>query len=273
LSEGYSLREVTRLLGLSRSIICGLIAAGFVTPARGARGEYRFTFHDLVLLRAAQGLAQARLSSARILRSLRRLKAQLPAEVPLAGLRIEAVGDAVVVSSGATQWQPDDGQYVFRFQVGAPAAEVAVIAPARAAPAQSDDACFDEGLRLEKDDADAATRAYRAALDLNPRHREASINLGRLLHAMGRHAQAEAHYREAIASCGPDEILLFNLGVLLEDMHRPDEATVAYRSALEQAPEFADAHYNLALLCQRQGRAQEALRHLSAYRRLTTRRK
>ena len=41
-----------------------------------------------------------------------------------------------------------------------------------------------------------------------------------------------------------------------------------YRAALARAPDMADAHYNLALLCEAQGRRQEALRHLNAYRKL-----
>jgi hypothetical protein len=53
IEAGYSLSEVSKLLGLSRSIVTGLIDAGFVSPARGRRKEYRFTFQDLVMLRAA----------------------------------------------------------------------------------------------------------------------------------------------------------------------------------------------------------------------------
>ena len=114
MTEGYSLREVGKLLGLSRSILGRLIDAGFVSPTRGRRHEYRFSFRDLVLLRAAQGLTEAKIPSSRILRSLRRLRSQLPQQVPLDGLRIEAVGDDVVVSEGQKQWRPDDGQYVHR---------------------------------------------------------------------------------------------------------------------------------------------------------------
>jgi hypothetical protein len=61
-SAGYSLRDVGKLLGLPR-YICGPIDAGFVSPSRGRRREYQFSFQDLVVLRAAaeavyrQGLA------------------------------------------------------------------------------------------------------------------------------------------------------------------------------------------------------------------------
>src|SRR4030095_10233429 len=124
---GYSLSEVGKLLGLSRSIVTGLIDAGFVSPARGRRKEYRFTFQDLVMLRAARSLTAAGLSTTRILRSLRRWKPQLPDKIPLAGLRIEALGDAVVVSEGNRQWQPEDGQYVLGFTVAPSAGGVSII--------------------------------------------------------------------------------------------------------------------------------------------------
>ena len=43
----------------------------------------------------------------------------------------------------------------------------------------------------------------------------------------------------------------------------------AYRAALVEAPDLRDAHYNLALLCEAAGLKQEAIRHLSAYRKLS----
>ena len=45
MTEGYSLREVGKLLGLSRSILSRLIDAGFVSPTRGSRREYRFSWY------------------------------------------------------------------------------------------------------------------------------------------------------------------------------------------------------------------------------------
>jgi len=44
-----------------------------------------------------------------------------------------------------------------------------------------------------------------------------------------------------------------------------------YREALVEAPELREAHYNLALLCEAAGQKQEAIRHLSAYRKLSKR--
>jgi tetratricopeptide (TPR) repeat protein len=270
-SEGYSLRDVERLLGLSRSVVAGMIEAGFVAPGRGKRREYRFSFQDLVVLRAASALAAASIPRGRILRSLRRLRAQLPVEAPLAGLRIEAVGDAVVVTEGDAQWQPDSGQYVLQFQVAARRGGVAFLdasSPASPSAAQ----WFERALALESSKPDAACEAYRRAIAADPRHRDAYVNLGRLLHERGLLEQADALYREGLARCGADATLEFNRGVLLEDMRRPAEAAACYRSALAAAPDLADAHHNLARLCVSAGLQQEALRHWSAYRKLTRRR-
>jgi tetratricopeptide (TPR) repeat protein len=249
-------------------MVSGLIEAGFVTPARGPRREYRFSFHDLVLLRAAQGLSEARLPAAKILLSLRRLRTQLPSQLPLAGLRIEAVGDAVVVTEGQAQWQPDDGQYVLRFQVESPQGKITFFDVDKTPAADSDDELFATATSLEDVDAEAACAAYRETLRVNPRHVAAHTNLGRLLHQLGRLAEAETVYRDGLAQCSADGTLLFNLAVLTEDLKRQHEAAELYRAALRVAPDLADAHFNLALLCDAQGLRQEAVRHLSAFRKL-----
>jgi tetratricopeptide (TPR) repeat protein len=100
-------------------------------------------------------------------------------------------------------------------------------------------------------------------------HAGAYTNLGRLLHACQQHVNAEAVYREGLAHCGQDATLLFNLAILLEDARRLREAADLYRAALAAAPDLPEAHYNLALLCEAAGLKQEAIRHLSAYRKLS----
>ena len=98
--QSYSVRDVERVLRLSRSTIRGLIDVGFVKPTRGPRREYRFSFQDLIVLRAARALIQAKVSRRRIRRSLEDLRKHLPETMPLSGLSICAVGDRVVVRDG-----------------------------------------------------------------------------------------------------------------------------------------------------------------------------
>jgi hypothetical protein len=271
-AEGYSLRDVDRLLGLSRSVVNGFIDAGFVAPARGARREYRFTFQDLVVLRAAQALVEADIPTARILKSLRKLRAMLPATMPLAGLRIEAVGDSIVVSEGATRWRPDDGQYVLQLDVPVEGGRLVVIAPepAKLAPQQVD--WFERGLAQEAAAPETACDAYRRAIDADPAHRDAYVNLGRLLHERGKLSEAAMVYAQALSRFGPDPTLAYNLGVVYEDAGDSAAAIERYRQAVYASPDFADAHFNLARLFEAAGQQREALRHWSAFRKLTNHR-
>src|SRR3954464_3571775 len=112
----YGVREVQKLLRLPRSTIRALIDAGFVSPARGPRKAWRFSFQDLIVLRTAQSLVTAKVSPKRITRSVRELRRHLPAAMPLSGLSICAVADRVVVREGTSRWQADSGQYLLAFE-------------------------------------------------------------------------------------------------------------------------------------------------------------
>src|SRR5687767_7109642 len=103
----YSVQDVERVLGLSRSTIRGLVNAGFVAPTRGKKRELRFSFQDLIVLRAARVLIDANVPRKRINRSLQELRKHIPQSLPLSGLSICAVGDRVVVREGAAHWQAD----------------------------------------------------------------------------------------------------------------------------------------------------------------------
>lgn len=275
--DSYGVREVERLLGLSRSTILRLVAGGFVTPARGPRRAYRFSFQDLIVLKTARALALASIPGRRIGRSLRALRAQLPATVPLSGLKISAVGEQVAVRVGERRWQADSGQYLLALDVSFSKGVLRIIerAAATRGPALSAERrtkarrWFERGQELELVDDNAAVAAYERSLALDPRLTPARINLGLLHHAAGRYSAAEAIYRAGLG-CGrrPDPTLLFNLAVLHEDRGRARAAEQCYLEALEVDPEFADAHFNLARLCELGGEPQRALRHLAAYLRL-----
>lgn len=266
----YGTRDVARMLGLSETQVRSYVRAGLLEVERGPRNAYRFTFQDLVLLRAARGLIEARVPPLRVIRALRRLKAQLPADRNLSELRIRVEGDDVLVSDGAAAWNPESGQLHLDFSVAELAAEVAPLhASVRpAAPAVTADDWFERGVEMELISADDAVTAYERALELNPRHADAHVNLGRLLHEARRLAQAELHYRAALAA-GPHATAAYNLGIVLEDRRRPREALTAYLRALDADARMADAHYNLSRLYEQLGDEAAALRHLRAYRSLT----
>lgn len=272
---GYTTEEVSRLLGLSPAQIRSYTRAGFLSPARSRRGDLRFTFQDLVLLRAAKGLMAARIPAAKIRGSLRRLKQQLPRGRALSELRITAEGHRIVARDGAVTWHPDSGQLVLDFNVASLAQRAAPLARRQAAAARQvedefdAEQWFDLGLELEVSAPEEARDAYRRSLELDPHHADAHVNLGRLLLETGRAGDAEAHYRAVLGDDPGHTTALFNLGIALEDQRRPQDAIKAYEQAILADRRLADAYFNLARLYEQAGKRAAALRNLSKYRLLT----
>ena len=293
----YGVREVEKLLRLPRSTIRTFIEAGFVSPSRGPRNAWRFSFQDLIVLRTAQALAAANVPSKRITRSVKELRRHLPDSMPLSGLSICAVADRVVVKEGSSRWQADSGQYLLAFEGDPADGSLSVVDRATRDPeatggaadarpsgggtrttrsvVESADASrsaaeewFMSGISLEAQNPEAAVQAYERAVAADPALIDAHINLGLLLHQAGRLAQAERVYRDAVKTNGNDPVLLYNLGVLLEDMNRKSEALEAYETALRGNPGLADCHYNVALLCEELKKPKDAIRHMAQYRRL-----
>lgn len=235
--QGYGIRDVERLLRLSRSTIRALIRARLVAPLRGARNAFVFSFQDLVAFRTAQALLKARVPQRRIARAMREMR------------RVA-----------------DSGQFAFDFGSEPKRAAFKVTAPPPEVPGADD--WFESALALEDQDIAEAVKAYGRALGADPRHLDARINLGWLLHEVGMLKEAEKIYRTAPKEAFGDALLQYNLAVLLEDLKRPREALAAYEAAVAADPALADGHYNLALLHEQLGHAQDALRHMAQYRRL-----
>jgi tetratricopeptide (TPR) repeat protein len=269
-NAGFTAREVAGLIGLSVGQVRAYVKDGVVTPKKGPGGEARFALPDVVLLRTAKGLAD-HIPPARLRKALKRLKEQLPPGRPLSAVRIVVQGEDVVVRDGDTAWKLDSGQRVLDFEVSELAPKVAPLVRKAARQAhqvpddlQADD-WFELGYELELNEPDQARDAYRRALELNPDHVPARVNLGRLLHERKQVKLAEVHYRLALAGEPDNTTALFNLGVALEDLGRLDEAAQTYESTVRCEPKHADAHFNLARLYERQGKKAAAIRHLKAY--------
>ena len=272
--SAYTSREVAKLLGLPVGRVRGFVRSGFLAPERGRRGELRFSFPDLVLLRAAKELVDQAIAPRRVRAALRKLRAELPIGRPLSALSISAEGGRVVVRDGRRRWNPESGQQLFSFEVAELAEKVAPLAERRVAEARvastrlrAED-WYELGCELESSRPEEARDAYRRVIELDPAHAAAHTNLGRLLHEAGEVEAAEAHYRQALVAEPNDVTASFNLAVALEDQDRIDDAIAAYQRVLAVDGSYADAHYNLARLYERQGRGVVAVRHLRAYRRL-----
>jgi tetratricopeptide (TPR) repeat protein len=267
----YSVREVSAMLGLSPTQIRSYASKGFLHPEKGEKGELRFGFHDLVILRTAGELTAARIPQRKVRRALERLREQLPDGRSITGVRITAEGDSVVVRDGEAVWNPESGQSLFDFSVADLAAKAAPIVHRAAEEARrrdelDADAWYELACELEMSSLAEAKDAYERAIRLDAAHADAHVNLGRMLHEDSAPAAAEQHYRAALEADPEHPTAAFNLGVALEDLGRLSDAADAYKRALALDPDNADAHYNLAGILERRGDKPGALRHLKAYK-------
>ena len=242
--QDYGVADVERLVRIPRATLKALVAEGFVTPARGARNAWRFSFRDLIVLRAAQALVAAEIPRRRIVRALRRLR-ELPESMPLSRLNIGAIADQVVVREGGAARLAETGQYLLELggQTPIPPRETNV------APTPGSISRREKGVR--------------------PPSLEQRMERALGLHERGEHDEALREYRDAVEAHGEDPVLLYNIAILLEDMQHLEQALKIYQAALSHDPKFADAHYNAALVYEQLGRGREAIRHMAEYRRLT----
>ncbi|MDM0059102.1 tetratricopeptide repeat protein [Variovorax fucosicus] len=266
-----SLRGVLQTLGLTRHAVLKLMELGFVRPVKEDGKAWKFSFQDVVLLRSAHELRAARIPTRQILKALRQLKASLPAEKPLQGMRITAEGDRVTVRSEEAHWEPQSGQYVLDLRIpsgDSPMRFFPRAAEVGAAPSELE-ARFAKAEAMEEIQPEAAETLYRHLLVADPSYANAYLNLGFMLCESGRFESAATLYETGVRYCPDDPLMHFNRAVALEGIRDVDAALASYEEALRLQPDLLDAHRNAALLYADAGQPQMAIRHFSAFKRLT----
>ncbi len=138
MTEGsFSRRQVTAITGLTSRQLSYWRKTGLVVPERyTAGGHARYSFLDLIALRTAKRLLDARVSLQRIRSCLQSLTQFLPtSDRPLVELSLVVTGDVVLVFHGETAFDALTGQ-----EWVLPIAELAAAAEqiAQRAPQQGD---------------------------------------------------------------------------------------------------------------------------------------
>lgn len=266
--SGYTTSEVSDLIGLKPSQVRHFVRRSLLMPDRGAHGEYRFDFQDVVLLRTAKSLLESDVPPRRALRALLKARSGLD-DAGLAAARIFADGNTVLVRKNNCLWEAETGQSHFDFRAAHTAPEVTYIGPrdlpvAREPDALDSDDWYNLGLDLEDVNSPRAIDAYARSLALNPRNADAHVNLGRLLQLRGDIKRAKRHYERALDLVPNHQLALYNLGTVFDELNEFDAAAEYYL----RAPAVPDAHYNLARIFEILGDELAARRHLRNYRQL-----
>lgn len=108
----FKTREVVELLDLSRRQLQYWAKTGLIVPsARTPGGHHRYSFEDLVALKATKRLIDAGVSVQRIRSSIRALREILPnIQRPLSDLVLVATGEVVLVFLENTAFEAVSGQ-------------------------------------------------------------------------------------------------------------------------------------------------------------------
>ncbi len=265
--SGHSTKEVAELIGFNTDQVRHYVRRKLVQPARGERGEYRFSFQDVVLLKTAKGLMEASVSTRKAYRALVKLKKELEQVKSLSSVRIYADGTNVVVRDDTHVWEVETGQATLDFDMQDLTDNVAEItkkhiSDAAIADNLDTDEWYNLGLDLEEVEPEKAPDAYKQAIRLDPKNADAHVNLGRLYQLNGDLKHAKRHYELALTARPGHQLALYNLGTVFDELDESVKAADFY----QRAPGIPDAHYNLARIRELQGDEVSALRHMRQYR-------
>jgi Tfp pilus assembly protein PilF len=115
-----------------------------------------------------------------------------------------------------------------------------------------------------------ATGDWQGAIDvLQPLLQEPSYptpylvenNLGWAYYNLGKHTQAELHFRRALFLNGEMCLAYNNIAIVHEEMGRMEDAIEEYLAAIKRCPEYVEPYFRVGVLLERRGRGEEAARH------------
>ena len=265
--SGYTTKEVAELIGINSDQVRHYVRRKLIQPGRGARGEFRFSFQDVVLLRTAKRLLDAKVTTRKTYRALVKLKEDLSQVESLSAVRIYANGPNVVVRDDNHIWEVETGQAALDFALEEALGNVEELSEAHLVDAArgsdlNSDEWYNLGLDLEEVEPTKAPDAYKEAIRLDPKNADAHVNLGRLYQLRGDLKHAKRHYELALTARPGHQLAFYNLGTVFDELDEIEKASDFY----QKAQGIPDAHYNLARICELNGDEVSALRHMRQYR-------
>jgi DNA-binding transcriptional MerR regulator len=266
----FSQKEVSKLLGLSQGRLRVLDKNEIVSPSGEKGGKRAYTFQDLIALRATLMLAKD-VGIRDVAKAIGALRRTLPRVArPLQELKIVSDGRRVVVRApDGEKFEPTTGQLVLDFDVETLRSDVVrVLRPGSAAGrAKTAYELYTRASALDEDPAtfDEAEALYVRALQLDPELAIAYTNLGNIRFRRSDEKGAEELYRRALALDDRQPEAHYNLGYVMLERGHAKEAAHYFDRALERDPRFSDAHFNLAMALEQLGESVRAKAHWKRY--------
>lgn len=249
--------RIARTLGISKGRLERLVS---LTGGRGTGN----TFQNLVLVRTLMTLTEDA-STREVRRAVDGISERLGDDA-LTRVTLRVVAGRVIAYDDGRAWEAVTGQ--LRLDLDPPAATSGITRLTLPTPVAADRR-YEQAWELEDTEPARSTALYREALELDPEHANAAVNLVRLYHEQGDMRRALESYQIAITLRDDDPTAWFNRGVALTDMNKLSAALLAYKAATAADPRLADAYFNAAAVCERLGKKQEAMQLLQRYRALT----
>jgi tetratricopeptide (TPR) repeat protein len=145
-------------------------------------------------------------------------------------------------------------------------AELARVLPdAPGLPIESSSRPFDDHREqgralLQAGEFEAASQAFRRAVDLDPRDFWSNFHEGTCDYRLGRFQDALAAFRACVSLEPSTAECYFNRALVLEALGKPEQAGADYSRAIEHDPSLAAAYLNRGILAYRETRLAEALK-------------
>lgn len=269
----YTVQQVARLSSASVDQLRRWDRSGLLPATRAVETRPAYNFQDVIAARAAVRLIAKGVTTRQLREAVEALRALRPeAEHPLSELRLFEEAGEVVVRLEDTLVETRSGQTLLELSVGTLAeaaaqlgGEVLRVQAQEAAPRDAQ-GWLEWGLAAEETgDDETAEARYRTALELEPDHAGALLNLGNVSYQRGAVRGACELYRSATRSEPDYAEAWYNLANALDDLGHVDSAVQAYETAIRLEPELGDAHFNLALLWEKLGQRDRARAHWERY--------
>ncbi len=232
----YTFADVSRLAGLPMDACRALALFDVIGP-----GWDRFGYRDLAVARQVARLLRDGSAPRAVIESAWALGAR---GVRLSEVRLVEAPWGEVVQQVGPQIARLDGQFALLLEETASGVEASLA----------------QALASEEDGAlEEAERWYRRAAQADRRDPFVSFNLGNVLVALGRDAEATIAFQQALAVDPAFAEAAFNLAGLYEKIGQEDRALALYAETVAAHPAYAQAIYNAARLLTLRRRFAEAL--------------